>query len=370
MSQNSYEQKVSKLDKVTIPTSFITLDGKTTEIVIQKDFEKIINSIDKHVHFFIEEKVFKSDLVEKTIISNNIHIRKFDRNTLYDVAEVCAIFAQLKIKKDNEVVIIGGKSFIDIFGFASSIYMSGLTTYIIPATLYSMSEIGGKYCLDASNATKYDIELKFNPKRMFICPRLAIDRDEDNFSAGLLNIMRYGILSNLTIFNKMHRYIHIEKDKRTIDEYILIDILDDVLRTRIHLFAFESNHATRVRDMFGFGMTTTNILEILFPNQYSFTEKLAIGLELSIGLSKLFNQLSISSNQLLNIKTFIRVCVPNIDSLLNNDILQNEFVRYIKGCGETLPLILINKIGEHSYLREVPVLDIEKVIKDHEPLIF
>lgn len=363
---------IREFKRVEIPISFINVANKNNKkIVIDNDIHRIFDlDVPENSIFFIDENAYNIVSEFKDILhGKQLYIQKFDNNTLYDVADVCKIFSELGIQKNSPICIIGSKIFIDIFGFASSIYLSGLETYLIPTTLFAMSETGGIYSVNASTSTKYDVTLNTFNSSIFICPAISTEYDKDSFANGLANILRYSLISNITLFNKLHNLIHFTEDKRQINLDQLADLLDDEVKTRMMIIAFESKHIAKAK--LSFSTTFINHLDTCFGNKLSYIDKLTAGIKIAILVSLFYTPTALTNYQIVTLKTILRACNKRFDEVIESTELIDGLHHYFERNNiKNVKMLLVTKIGDQTTLCDVPVEVIERVIRNHEPFIY
>lgn len=363
---------IREFKRVEIPISFINVANKNNKkIVIDNDIHRIFElNVPKNSIFFIDENAYNIVSEFKDILhGKQLYIQKFDNSTLYDVADVCKIFSELGIQKDSPICIIGSKIFIDIFGFASSIYLSGLETYLIPTTLFAMSETGGIYSVNASTSTKYDITLNTFNSSIFICPAISTEYDRDSFANGLANILRYSLISNITLFNKLHNLIHFTEDKRQINLDQLADLLDDEVKTRMMIMVFESKHIAKAK--LSFSTTFINHLDTCFGDKFTYIDKLTVGIKIAILVSLFYTPTALTNHQIVTLKTILRACNKRFDEVIGSTELIDGLHHYFERNDiKTVKMLLVTKIGAKTTLCDVPVEVIERVIQNHEPFIY
>ena len=122
-------------------------------------------------------------------------------NTLSNILE---FLADNNFKRNDYIIALGGGVVGDIAGLASAIYMRGISFIQIPTTLLAMvdASVGGK--------TAIDLQAGKNLAGVFWQPSLVIcDVDiikklpDDIFKEGMGEVLKYDVIDNLGIFEKV-----------------------------------------------------------------------------------------------------------------------------------------------------------------------
>lgn len=115
--------------------------------------------------------------------------------TLHRVEEISQWLLEEGADRDALVVGVGGGITTDITGFTASIYKRGVRFAFVPTTLLSQvdASIGGK---NGVNFQSYKNILGTinQPEWIFICPQLLATLPEDEFKAGISEVLKTFIL--------------------------------------------------------------------------------------------------------------------------------------------------------------------------------
>ena len=99
---------------------------------------------------------------------------------------------------------LGGGVVGDLAGFAAASYLRGIDFYQVPTTLLSMvdSSVGGKTGINL-NAGKNLVGAFHQPKAVFIDLNCLKTLPTREFSAGMAEIIKYGLLGNKDLYQKL-----------------------------------------------------------------------------------------------------------------------------------------------------------------------
>lgn len=151
------------------------------------------------------------------IIDNNLqHIASFfedfhcifldmnERNkSLAQVEEISARLLDLGADRDAMLIGVGGGITTDVTGFTAAIYKRGIKCAFVPTTLLSQvdASIGGKNGVNFL-AYKNILGTITQPEWIFICPELLSTLPQDEFKAGIAEVLKTFILFDKEYYRK------------------------------------------------------------------------------------------------------------------------------------------------------------------------
>ena len=105
------------------------------------------------------------------------------------------------VDRSSALIALGGGVVGDITGFIASIYMRGIPCVQVPTTLMAQvdSSIGGKTGIDLSEG-KNLLGTFSQPQAVFIDLRFLETLPEDQFTNGLSEVVKYGIIDDVDLF--------------------------------------------------------------------------------------------------------------------------------------------------------------------------
>lgn len=167
-----------------------------------------------------------SDLVlakDKTfvIIDNNLkHLSSFfkdfpqisfvssEQNKVMDtIGEIAGKLLHLGADRDALIIGVGGGITTDITGFISSIYKRGVKFAFVPTTLLSQvdASIGGKNGVNFQSY-KNILGTITQPEWIYICPEMLSTLPQDEFKAGIAEVLKTFILFDKTSYSNAVEY--------------------------------------------------------------------------------------------------------------------------------------------------------------------
>ena len=163
---------------------------------------------DNNVLFVTDSNVFELFKKSKNyslkspfcVIEDGENVKNF--NTLEKILS-CAI--DNKLDRNCTFVGVGGGVVTDIVGFASSIYMRGVSHILVPTTLLGMVDaaIGGKTAIDFHSYK--NLIGSFNiPKAIYICEQNLKTLPKNQYFSGLGEIIKIALINRPNLYHKIN----------------------------------------------------------------------------------------------------------------------------------------------------------------------
>ena len=247
-----------------------------------------------------------------------------------------------KITRNCLIIALGGGVIGDLSGFIASIYMRGVDFIQIPTTLLSQidSSVGGKVGINSSNM-KNAIGSFYQPKMVLIDPDTLTTLSKKEFSNGIAEMIKYGMISDKTLFINLLENNLLTNIEKYIEKCIIIKksfVVDDV---------FDKGK----RQALNFGHTIGHAIEK--HSNYS----LLHGEAISIGM------VLMSKNYIYHddlIKVLKKYNLP-----IKYEYDKTEILEYIKtdkkATINSINIVLVEKIGS-SIIKNIEFEEIEKYL--------
>lgn len=130
-----------------------------------------------------------------------------ERKVLSTVEQISLQLLNLGADRDALIIGVGGGIATDITGFAASIYKRGVKFAFVPTTLLSQADasIGGK---NGVNFFSYKNILGTitQPEWIYICPELLATLPQEEFKAGIAEVLKTFILFDREYYRKAVEY--------------------------------------------------------------------------------------------------------------------------------------------------------------------
>jgi 3-dehydroquinate synthase len=122
------------------------------------------------------------------------------------LTEIYDALAKAKVDRSSALLAFGGGVIGDLVGFAAATYLRGIAFYQLPTTLLAMvdSSVGGKTGINI-DAGKNLVGAFHQPEAVFVHTGFLKTLPPAEFSAGMAEVIKYGMLSSIELFEKLER---------------------------------------------------------------------------------------------------------------------------------------------------------------------
>ena len=271
--------------------------------------------------------------------------------------------ASHKIDRTGVLFVLGGGVSGDLAGFLAASYLRGIEFVQVPTTLLAMvdSSVGGKTGINLS-AGKNLVGAFHQPSKVFIDLDLLASLPDREFSAGMAEVIKYGMLGNFSLYKKLSDLPeNLSYQNQELSSIVYQCCLDKASIVRDDERESDSKG---VRALLNLGHTFAHAIEAVAGyGQYLHGEAVAIGLVCAFRLSqKLGFCGNDSESQLLtllkgyNLPTDLKNPLP-VEDLL--DSMRSD-KKVHKGC---LRFIIMKEIGRSFIDESVDLKYITEVLK-------
>lgn len=245
--------------------------------------------------------------------------------------------------RDTTLIALGGGVIGDITGFAAACYQRGLDFIQIPTTLLSQvdSSVGGKTAVNHPLG-KNMIGAFYQPKAVIIDTDSLHTLLPREFSAGMAEVIKYGILGDANFFNWLEE--HTEEIKAG-DQATIIQMIETCCQCKADIVSADEKESG-VRALLNLGHTFGHAIEAEQGyGKWLHGEAVATGMVLASKLSVAMNLLEASELRRIE-KILTDFDLPLIAP---EDMGFEQFIKHMrrdkKNIGGKLRLIIPNAIG-------------------------
>ena len=238
----------------------------TNEIVAPLYLEKVLENLSAYQ-------------VESVILPDGEQFKTFDSLTkIFDKLLAC------KFSRNATLIALGGGVIGDMGGFAAACYQRGITFIQIPTTLLAQvdSSVGGKTGVNHPLG-KNMIGAFYQPQAVIADVNVLDTLDDRQFSAGLAEVIKYGLIRNEDFF------VWLEENIDTLlarDKAALTYAIEQSCLMKAEVVA-EDEHECGVRATLNLGHTFGHAIETgMGYGNYLHGEAVAIGTCLAADLSQ------------------------------------------------------------------------------------
>ena len=234
------------------------------------------------------------DQVTKQLEGYNVEVVILPDGEQYKTLEtVNTIFDALlksKFDRSSTLIALGGGVVGDITGFAAASYQRGVNFIQIPTTLLSQvdSSVGGKTGVN-HDLGKNMVGAFFQPKAVIIDVNTLDTLNDREFSAGMAEVIKYGLLGNSDFLSMLEANIESIMNR---DKDLIIDIVFRSCEDKANIVALDEFEKGK-RALLNLGHTFGHGIENTFGyGTYLHGEAVSIGMCMATRLSMLEGDLS------------------------------------------------------------------------------
>jgi len=322
-----------------------------------KNKNKIIIIIDKNIEYLLNNIKCKNNIFIIKIKGSE-KIKNF--NNYERLTKKILLFG---VDRNSIIIAIGGGTIGDLSGFVASTILRGVKFILMPTTLLSQvdSSIGGKNGIN-TNLGKNLIGTFYQPDEVFIDPKILKTLPKKELQSGYAEIVKHALINDIFFFNWLDKnYKRIFK----FEQNALVYAIYKSIKIKAKFVETDSKEIlinNKSRALLNFGHTFGHALETL----YEYKNKITHGEAISVGMiiaSKLSNKLSsLKTNELIKITDhFCKVGLPIYDNKINNNKILSIIQKDKKNNDGKINLVLLKKIGNAYYCRNVNKKNIIKI---------
>ena len=248
----------------------------------------------------------------------------------------------LGVDRSSALIALGGGVTGDMAGFIASIYMRSIPCIQIPTSLLAQvdSSIGGKTGIDLPEG-KNLLGTFFQPGMVFIDLQLLNTLPDGEFNNGLSEIVKYGIIDDIELFNLLERETDGIKKR---DPDLLETIVGRSCKIKKGIVEIDERDMG-VRRILNFGHTIGHAIEAESGYKISHGNAISIGMIASAIISEKLNYLS--SEDRNRIEHLIRSAdlLDHIPESISTEGILSKIKTDKKKKGASIHFVLLKKIG-------------------------
>ncbi len=343
-----------------------------TEIIIKNNY------IDKYL-----KKTLKKNKKVFCIVDIKVKylIKKFENNKKINIIflksgeniknyqtynQICEKLLSKNINRESILISIGGGTLGDLSGFIASTILRGVEFKLIPTTLLSQvdSSIGGKNGINTKSG-KNLIGTFYNPNEVLIDTNVLKTLPKREIKAGYAEIIKHSLIKDYKFFkwleNNYEKLLNLDINilEKAVYKSIMIKLWYVKRDPKENLINNNS------RAMLNFGHTIGHAIEAF----YNFSKNLNHGEAISIGMSTeaiISNRLGFLKDSHLE-KILIHFRNAKL-KIYDKNLKKSRIIEFIlkdkKNIDNHVNIVLINKIGNSFFCRNIKINQIKKIIKN------
>ncbi len=292
------------------------------------------------------EKLYANKVKEVLLVDGyEVEIFAFPHGEESKTLETCAKayekLIDFKFSRSDLIIALGGGVVGDLAGFVASTYLRGVKFVQIPTSLLAMvdSSVGGKVAVDLPQG-KNLVGSFYQPKLVLIDCEMIKTLSDKFFNDGLGEVIKYGLIRDKNLFDKLIRF----KDKEE-----LLENLTEIIYTCCNIkreVVENDQFDTGERMILNFGHTLGHAIEKVHGfSEVTHGEGVCLGMNIITKLSEEKGLTKVGTQK--QIEEILRKYNLPYEIELNkkNEILESMMIDK-KNLNGSLNLILLKDIGE------------------------
>ena len=282
--------------------------------------------------------------VQSVILPDGEEFKKLETlNKVFDA------LLEAKFDRTSTLIALGGGVIGDITGFAAASYQRGVGFIQVPTTLLSQvdSSVGGKTGIN-HELGKNMIGAFYQPKAVIIDVNTLDTLSNQEFSAGMAEVIKYGLLGNADFLSMLEANIEsIMARKKDLIIEVIFNCCQDKARI-VELDEFEKGK----RALLNLGHTFGHGIENAFGyGNYLHGEAVSIGMVMAAKLSK--DEGNLSHEETLRVESILsKADLPiSINKPIDSETLITAMSLDKKSIDGKIRLVLLKSLGD-SYLTD------------------
>ena len=269
--------------------------------------------------------------------------------TLETLNKVFDALLEAKFDRTSTLIALGGGVIGDITGFAAASYQRGVGFIQVPTTLLSQvdSSVGGKTGIN-HELGKNMIGAFYQPKAVIIDVNTLDTLSNQEFSAGMAEVIKYGLLGNADFLSMLEANIELIMARK---KDLIIEVIFNCCKDKARIVELDEFEKGK-RALLNLGHTFGHGIENAFGyGNYLHGEAVSIGMVMAANLSK--DEGNLSHKETLRVESILsKADLPiSINNSVDSETLITAMSLDKKSIDGKIRLVLLKSLGD-SYLTD------------------
>ena len=282
--------------------------------------------------------------VQSVILPDGEEFKKLETlNKVFDA------LLEAKFDRTSTLIALGGGVIGDITGFAAASYQRGVGFIQVPTTLLSQvdSSVGGKTGIN-HELGKNMIGAFYQPKAVIIDVNTLDTLSNQEFSAGMAEVIKYGLLGNADFLSMLEANIELIMTRK---KDLIIEVIFNCCQDKARIVELDEFEKGK-RALLNLGHTFGHGIENAFGyGNYLHGEAVSIGMVMAAKLSK--DEGNLSHEETLRVESILsKADLPiSINKTIDSETLITAMSLDKKSIDGKIRLVLLKSLGD-SYLTD------------------
>jgi len=265
-----------------------------------------------------------------------------DSKNIHTALAIVDKLLKLGADRKSALLALGGGVVGDMTGFIASTFMRSLPYIQIPTTLMAQvdSSIGGKTAVDLPEG-KNLLGTFYQPKGVFIDVKFLETLPEPEFSNGLAEVIKYGIIDDVELFHFLEEHITAIKNR---DYGDLEKIIENSCRIKKGIVEIDEREKG-LRRVLNFGHTIGHAIESQSDYAISHGNSVSLGMIAAMMISEKLYDLSGKDRKRVEHLIEVAGLPRRIPPTVTTDGILSRLKRDKKKEGNIIHFVLLKKMG-------------------------
>ena len=293
------------------------------------------------------------------------HVKTLDQaSLLYDW------LLELRMRREDIVLVVGGDAIDDLGGFVASTYMRGIPLVKVPTSLEGMvdTSIGGKSALNHKRARNL-VGTFHHPRLAWADAALLRDEPERERRAAFAEVVKYAMIESSLMPGEAIATSLIEQVEQhvdallALDRLVLLPVIARCVALKAQVVAADERDLGQLRMLLNYGHTVGHALETATDYRMPHGEAVAIGMAVEARLAVLLGLANVESETRQN-HLLARFGLPTRLPALSLDVLLELIHRDKKVFGDAPRWILPSAPGRVVVSAAVEEHDLRRALTE------
>ena len=329
----------SKTYDVLIGKDAVTSLGTEVKRLCPKAMKVLVVSETNVAPLYLDKVTTQLESIGLEVISYVFEAGEQNKN-INEIAGMWNKMAEAGFTRTDIVAGLGGGVTTDMAGFAASTFLRGIDVIQIPTSLLAMvdASVGGK--------TGIDIPMGKNQVGAFWQPALVLEDTsflktlpDGVFTEGMGEVTKHAFIMDLALFDKLEKANgNIRDDEDLLEEIVYMNVSDKASVVS----ADETDNGRR--QTLNFGHTVGHVIE----RDSGFTKPHGVCVAMGMGIimDACVRAGTLDKNDAEKMKNLLKLYKLPVTDNITPEAIVNGALNDKKKRGDTLSVILVNKIGE------------------------
>ncbi|SDY14349.1 3-dehydroquinate synthase [Ruminococcaceae bacterium YAD3003] len=329
----------SKTYDVLIGKDAVTSLGTEVKRLCPKAMKVLVVSETNVAPLYLDKITSQLESIGLEVISYVFEAGEQNKN-INEIAGMWNKMAEAGFTRTDIVAGLGGGVTTDMAGFAASTFLRGIDVIQIPTSLLAMvdASVGGK--------TGIDIPMGKNQVGAFWQPALVLEDTsflktlpDGVFTEGMGEVTKHAFIMDLALFDKLEKANgNIRDDEDLLEEIVYMNVSDKASVVS----ADETDNGRR--QTLNFGHTVGHVIE----RDSGFTKPHGVCVAMGMGIimDACVRAGTLDKNDAEKMKNLLKLYKLPVTDNITPEAIVNGALNDKKKRGDTLSVILVNKIGE------------------------